>query len=164
MPPSALVPMSGRRDVAARQVLRTDQHQAGQLHHPAGRQQLASGLGSVECRGWHYAHAMPSEGSGTGRPAAWPRWAVAFVAMAGAFSLIVAVVIWAVSGPGGALSPAVGGVMLLSLTLQGALRKPARGGGHRRYWRGQSPGFLLASAIALLTALVLIVVSAKNLS
>jgi len=84
--------------------------------------------------------------------------------MAGAFSLIVAVVIWAVSGPGGALSPAVGGVMLLSLALQGALRKPARGGGHRRYWRGQSPGFLLASAIALLTALVLIVVSAKDLS
>jgi len=147
MPPSALVPMSGRRDVAARQVLRTDQHQAGQLHHPAGRHQPVSGLGSVECRGRHYAHAMPSEGSGTGRPAAWPRWAVAFVAMAGAFSLIVAVVIWAVSGPGGALSPAVGGVMLLSLALQGALRKPARGGGHRRYWRGQSPGFLLASAI-----------------
>ena len=118
----------------------------------------------MECRGRHYAHAMPSEGSGTGRPAAWPGWTVAFVAMVGAFSLIVAVVIWAESGPGGALRPAVVGVMLLSLALQGALRKPARGGGHRRYWRGQSPWFLLASAIALLTALFLIVVSSKNLS
>ena len=32
-----VMPMSGRRDVAARQALRTDPHSAEQLHHPAGR-------------------------------------------------------------------------------------------------------------------------------
>ena len=106
---------------------------------------------------------MQSEGSGTGRPAAWPRRAIVFVASSGAFSLIVAVAIWARSGPGRALSPAGAGVMLLSLALQGALRKPAPGGGRRRPWRGQSPGFVLASTIALLTALALMVVSVKGL-
>jgi hypothetical protein len=107
---------------------------------------------------------MSSEDFGTGRPAAWPWWVVAFVALVGAVSVAAAVVAWAGSGPSSALSPAVAGVMLVSLAVQGTMRRPVRVGGLQRYWRDQSPGFLVASAIALLAALGLIFVSVQDLA
>jgi len=119
---------------------------------------------AAEGGGGHYDRAMSSEDFGTGRPAAWPWWVVAFVALIGALSVAAAVVAWAGSGPSSALSPAVAGVMLVSLAVQGALRRPVRVGGFQRYWRGQSPGFLTATVIALLAALVLIVVSLLDLA
>jgi len=99
----------------------------------------------------------------TARPATMPRWVVVLLAGAGAFTWVVALVAGARSEPDRALAFALEGVMLASLAGQGLLRKPLDAARPRRFWRGQSVGFLLASASGIVSAAALLVVSAKNL-